>query len=88
MEEAHRVGEHILDKHALSAAGDKASGGGICVIGKQDGGLIVAEIGDEELAVGARRGHAFCSKTRGLRYLRCRMSRVMGRQADGGCRTQ
>ena len=54
MEEAHRVGERILDKHALSVAGDKASGGGICVIGKQDGGLIVAEIGDEELAVGAR----------------------------------
>ena len=78
----------ITNQTSPASAAQAIDGGGICVIGKQDSGLIVAEIGDEELAVGARRGHAFCSKTRGLRYLRCGMSRVMGREADGGCRTQ
>ena len=53
MEEAHGVGERVLDEHALGVAGDEASCGGCCVVGEQDGGLIVAEIGDEELAVGA-----------------------------------
>jgi hypothetical protein len=53
MEEAHGIGERVLDEHALGVAGDEIAGGRICVIGEQDGGLIVAEIGDEELAVGA-----------------------------------
>jgi len=53
MEEAHRVGERILDEHALGVAGDEILGGRACVIGEQDGGLIVTEVGDEELAVDA-----------------------------------
>ena len=53
MEEAHRVGERILDEHALGVAGNEILGGRACVIGEQDGGLIVTEVGDEELAVGA-----------------------------------
>ena len=50
VEEAHRVGERVLDQHALGIAGDDRLGGGLGVIGEQDGGLVVAEIGDEELA--------------------------------------
>src|SRR6516225_6853701 len=53
MEEAHGVGERILDEHALGIAGDEIFNGRVCVVGEQDGGLVVAEIGDEELAVGA-----------------------------------
>ena len=45
----HRVGERVLDEHALGMAGDDRLGGGLGVIGEQDGGLVVAEIGDEEL---------------------------------------
>jgi hypothetical protein len=39
MEEAHRIGERILDEHALGVAGDEILGGRACVIGEQDGGL-------------------------------------------------
>ena len=56
MEEAHGVGERILDEHALGIAGDEIFDGRACVVGEQDGGLVVAEIGDEELAVGAPKG--------------------------------
>jgi hypothetical protein len=62
MEEAHRVGERILDEHALGVAGNEILGGRACVIGEQDGGLIVAEAGDEELAVGALARTTFCLK--------------------------
>ena len=53
MEEADRIGERILDEHALGVAGDEVLGSRACVIGQQDGRLIVAEIGDEELAIDA-----------------------------------
>ncbi len=53
MEEAYRVGQRVLDEHALGIAGDDGLGGGLGVVGEQDGGLVVAEIGDEELAEGA-----------------------------------
>src|SRR5260370_20427672 len=49
----HGIGERVLDEHALGVAGDEFFGGGFCVIGEQDGGLVVTEIGDEELAVSA-----------------------------------
>src|SRR6202049_716221 len=49
VEEAHRVGQRVLDEHALGIAGYDGLGGGLSVIGEQDGGLVVAEIGDEEL---------------------------------------
>ena len=52
MEEAHGVGEGILDEHAPGIAGDELLGGGGGVIGEQDGRLVMAEILDEELAVG------------------------------------
>ena len=35
MEEAHGIGERVLDKHALGVAGDEIAGGRICVIGEQ-----------------------------------------------------
>jgi hypothetical protein len=53
VEEAHGIGERVLDEHALGVAGDEFFGGGFCVVGEQDGGLVVTEIGDKELAVSA-----------------------------------
>ena len=51
MEEAHSVGECVLDEHALGIAEDQLTHGGFFVVGQQDGGQIVAKILDEELAV-------------------------------------
>src|ERR1700730_1200435 len=53
MEEVHGIGERVLDEHASGIASDGVAGAGACVGGEQDGGLIVAEILDEELAEGA-----------------------------------
>src|SRR5580693_4812371 len=53
MEKAYRIGERILDEHALSVAGDEIFDGRALVVGEQNGGLIVAEVGDVKLAVGA-----------------------------------
>src|SRR3984893_8446718 len=53
MEKAYRIGERILDEHALGVASDEVFGGRALVVGEQDGGLIVAEVGDVKLAVGA-----------------------------------
>jgi hypothetical protein len=50
VEEAHRIGEGIFDQHALGVAGDDRCGLRLHVIGEQDGGLFMAEIGNEELA--------------------------------------
>ena len=50
MEEAHRVRERVLDEHTFGIAGDDYPGGGLGVVGEQDGGFVVAEIRDEELA--------------------------------------
>src|SRR5262249_50768047 len=49
MEEAHSIGERVLDEHSPGIAGDDVAGSGACVIGEQDRGLVVAEIFDEEL---------------------------------------
>lgn len=53
MEEAHRIGERVLDQHALGVSRDDILGGGLGVVGEQDGGFVVAEVLDEELAEGA-----------------------------------
>ena len=53
MEEAHGIGECVLDEHALGIAQDQLTRGGFSVVGEQDGGLVVAEVLDEELAVEA-----------------------------------
>jgi hypothetical protein len=53
VEEGHGIGERILNEHALGITSDKRFWGGVGVVGDQDGRLIVAEIGDEELAIGA-----------------------------------
>ena len=52
MEEAHGVGQSILDEHALSVADNQLASSGVSVIGEEDGWLIMAEILDEELSVG------------------------------------
>ena len=53
MEEVHRIGERVLDQHALGVSGDDILGGGFGIVGEQDGGFVVAEVLDEELAEGA-----------------------------------
>ena len=50
MEETHRIRECVFDEHTLGIAGDDYPGGGLGVVGEQDGGFVVAEIRDEELA--------------------------------------
>ena len=40
VEEAHGIGERVLDEHALRVVGDEFFGGGFCVVGEQDGGLV------------------------------------------------
>jgi hypothetical protein len=55
MEEAHRIGQRILDEHTLGIAGHQLPGGGAGIVGQQDRGLLMAQILDEELAVGGQR---------------------------------
>jgi hypothetical protein len=52
MEEAYRIRERILDEHPLGVAQDQLACCAFAVIGEQDGRLVVAEVLDEELAVG------------------------------------
>ena len=61
MEEAHCIRNRVLDKHALGIAGDEIFDGRTRVVGEQDSGFVVAEIGDEELTVGTLKRRAFCS---------------------------
>ena len=53
MEEAHRIGQRILDQHAFGVTCNEEFGGRVCVVGEQDGWLIVTEVSNEELAVDA-----------------------------------
>src|SRR5437899_9482598 len=74
VEEAHRIGERVLDQHALGVAGDDILGGGSGVVGEQDGGLVVAEILDEELAEGALLRTSFLFvEARGAMLAACRV---------------
>ena len=50
MEEAHRVGQGVLDEHAVRVASNQCLVGGLPLVGEQYGGLVVAEVLDEELA--------------------------------------
>src|SRR5258707_13426541 len=50
MEEAHGSGQGVFDEHASGVAGDDLARGGASIVGEQDGGLVVSEVSDEELA--------------------------------------
>src|SRR5436190_9473387 len=50
VEEAHRVGEGVLDQHALGVAGDELGDGFLVVIGEQNCRFFVSEIAQVELA--------------------------------------
>ena len=50
MEETYGIRKCVLDEHTFGIAGDDYPGGGLGVVGEQDGGFVVAEIRDEELA--------------------------------------
>jgi hypothetical protein len=52
-EGADGLGEALFDVHPLGVALDERLGGSIWVVGDQDGGFVVAESGDGELADGA-----------------------------------
>ena len=52
MEEAHGVGQSVLDEHTLGIADNQLASRGVSIIGDEDGWLIMAEILDEELSVG------------------------------------
>lgn len=74
VEEAHCVGKGVLDERLLCIAGDDRLGGGRGVIDEQDGGLVVAEIGDEELAEVALVGSSRLLEVARVRYLRLEIS--------------
>src|SRR5205085_6894053 len=48
VEEAHGVGQGVLDQHALGIAGEQLGVGGVAVVGQENGRLLVAEVDDEE----------------------------------------
>ena len=52
VEEAHRVRERVLDQHALGIPGDHLLGRS-SLVGQKDGRLVVAEVTDVDLTVGA-----------------------------------
>ena len=56
VEEVHGIGKRILDQHTLGVASNDIAGGGGCIVGEQDRGLIVTKILDEELTEGALAG--------------------------------
>ena len=56
VEEADGIGESVLDEHAPGVADDELARGGVGVVGEQDGGLVVAEVADEELSEAALAG--------------------------------
>ena len=50
---ADDLGEPVLDGHAAGVLVDEVAGGDLGVVGDDDGGLVAAEAGDDELADGA-----------------------------------
>jgi hypothetical protein len=56
VKKAHGIGEGIFDEHAFGIAGDQLAGSGAGVVGQQDGGLLMAQILDEDLAEDALAG--------------------------------
>ncbi len=53
MKETHRVGERVFNEHALGITGQQRFGGGVLLIGQQDGRFIVAEVLDKDLSQAA-----------------------------------
>ena len=85
MEEADGIGEGVLDEHALGVAGDELLAGVAAVVGEQDGGLVVAEVVDEDLAEGASGERDLSVRRRaGCWYLRVGTSSSTVRQAERG----
>src|SRR5213593_2898022 len=54
MEEVNAVGDAVFNDHPLSVASDQLRGGATELVGEQERGVLVAEIGDDQLAKGAR----------------------------------
>ena len=52
VEEVDRLGDGVLDARAASVAVDQVGGLGIELVGEQQGGLVVAGVGDGDLADG------------------------------------
>src|SRR6201993_5648356 len=83
MEEAHRIGQRILDQHAFCVTCNEGFGGRVCVVGEQDGWLIVTEVGNEELAVDALKWTRLLLVE--ARITEFRMG-ALGSQGGQGCR--
>ena len=49
MEGADDLGEALLDGHPAGVAGDELFGGGMGVVGDDDGGRVAAQSGEDEL---------------------------------------
>src|SRR5882724_7043123 len=84
MKEAHRVSKRVLDEHALGITGDEAARGGSRVIGEQDGGLVMPEVADEELAVATRYEANLLLEGPGCAVFA--MGQIERHCAPGGCR--
>ena len=52
MEEAHRIGQRVLDEHALSVAGEQLGGAALAIVGEQDRRILVTQVEDKELPEG------------------------------------
>ena len=50
VEEVDRLGDGVLDDHAAGVAVDEVGGLGVELVGEQQGGLVVAELADGDLA--------------------------------------
>src|SRR5262249_33791092 len=55
-EAADSFGQTLFDVHTFGVALDEGLGGAVEVVGDQDGGVVVAQSGDGQLAHGARVG--------------------------------
>ena len=58
MEEVDRLGDGVLDDHAAGVAVDQVGRLGVELVGKQEGGLVVAEVGDGDQVADEAEGEA------------------------------
>src|ERR1700758_322550 len=84
MEETHCIGERVLDQHAFGVTCNEEFGGRVCVVGEQDGWLIVTEVSNEELAVDALKWTRLLLVEARIAVLAMGTSSSTVRQADGG----
>ena len=54
VEELDGLGDAVFDEHALSIAGDQIWTTALALVGEQDGGILVPQFGEGDLAEGAR----------------------------------